>query len=90
MKKLVQKANELISAWQELESCHSEGVMLSQIKKDKYKDTALDTRIVISEFGCQPIIEEMEQHRSFPNPADCIYLLHKVIEAYSLRSKETC
>lgn len=90
MNKFIQKAEELISTWQELKDSSPEGVMLFQINKDKYEDAVIDTRIVISEFGCQPIIEKMEQHRLFPNPADSIRLLHKVIEAASLRSKENC
>lgn len=90
MNKLIQKAEGLISTWLELKDINPEGVMLFQIHKDKYEDVILDTRIVISEFGCQPIIDEMEQHRRFPNPADCIYLLRKVVETASLRSKESC
>lgn len=90
MDKFIKKAEALISVWQELKSSSTEGAILFQTDRKMYQEAVLDTRILISEFGCQPLVDAIEQYRHFPNPTDCESILRKLIEAAELRNKKSC
>lgn len=90
MSKFIQKADSLISEWERLESTCKHGAMLQDALQSSYEDIILDTKILVAEFGCEPIIDALRQLRATPNPADCIHLLQKLKETCEFRNIQDC
>lgn len=88
MNKFIQKAEELLVSL-DYDLAHGASLDDNTIAVKGSDSIILDTKILLYEFGCEPLYESFRVLQ-FPTIRDVQNVLQKLIEVSEFRNKKTC